>query len=96
MRALRRRYGGARAVLYPTYEVRPVLAGAYRGQDIGDRALLTHAVGIDADNRDAPKTLCGRILSERLSDENVGGVPSCPVCAERLARITVGAGRLNS
>lgn len=76
--------------IYPTYEIRGVLAGAYKGKDIGDRALLTHAVGVDAAGRDAPTSLCGRIESDRLADAygtDQALPPTCPLCADRLVRI---------
>lgn len=101
MKALRRRYGHARAPIYPAYQVRGVLGGAYKGKDLSERALLTHAVGVSADGRDtlAAKSLCNRILEERLVDshggEPAGSIPTCPVCRERLAKlgvVTLGTG----
>ena len=90
-RTLRRRYGRARARVYPAYHCRGVLAGAYRGKRVSERALATHAVGVDAEGREAPKSLCSKIDSERLSDrgggEPAGSTPSCSTCAERLERI---------
>ena len=66
------------------YTIQGVLAGAYRGRDISQRALLTHAV-IQGESR----SLCRRMDADRLTgwDEGNRDEPTCPVCAERLARI---------
>lgn len=66
------------------YDVRAVLAGAYRGRQ-DERACVTHALEVDAE-----RSLCGRIEADRLVDshggEPAGAVPSCATCAARLAR----------
>jgi hypothetical protein len=76
-----------RRIAYPPgtrYSVQHVLAGAYRGRDISERALLSHAVIQGED-----KTLCRRLGTDRLPgyDEDDSDVPTCETCAERLARI---------
>ena len=61
-----------------------VLAGRYKGKDIGERALLTHALA-DGDT----KAFCRRIEEEALVPdvpEPPGTPPTCPVCAERYAK----------
>ena len=69
-----------------------VLAGAYRGKDIGKRTLLTHAVPIrdiasGKLRRKAGEALCDRKLSDatNLVDEggwvNVAEV-TCPKCLD--------------
>ena len=64
-----------------------VLAGAYRGKDIEERTLLMHAILVDAEGYPAAaKSLCGRVLEERLCDLPERGAPTCPLCAERAAR----------
>jgi len=70
--------------------VRGVLAGAYRGRDLGERELRTHVV------RDgAARSLCGRIEDEHLVDrcgaDPAGSWPTCPLCSERLSRMTAKA-----
>ena len=91
LRALRRRFGLTRAPIYPAYQVRGVLAGRYRGADLDDRPLLTHALGTAANGDEAPKSLCNKILNENLVDsgggEPPGSIPTCTVCRERLAKI---------
>lgn len=64
------------------YEVRGVLAGAYRGKDVEDRVLLRHALLPDEE-----KTLCRRVLEERLCDVDEPEEPTCAVCLERLERL---------
>ena len=51
-RKLRRRFGrAARAPICPYYSIRGVLAGAYRGKDIEERELRTHALGMTCAER---------------------------------------------
>lgn len=64
-------------------ETREVLAGAYKGR-AEERATLTHSLGEGAE-----RTLCGRILEERLADRfagNVSEAPSCTRCRKRDPR----------
>ena len=88
-RAFRLRYGVA-------MEVRPVLAGAYLIHDRppADWSMRTHVVAVDVNGYEAPKTLCGRIDTDRLVD--YFGVeraerPTCPTCLERASRAVVEA-----
>lgn len=69
-----------------TFETVGVLAGAYKGKRLEDRALLTHAIGVDGYGRRASKSLCGRIAEDRLADDASETLPTCPLCAERLPR----------
>lgn len=93
---LHRRYGSskrghARAPIYAAYHVSDVLAGAYRGKDVGERMLLTHAIGSNPHGPTPAKTLCNRIKSDQLTDLGgnypAGSVPTCSICRERLAKI---------
>ena len=63
------------------YTVHGVLAGAYRGRDIGERALLTHASLNGAD------AVCRRIKEGSLCDEVVDDAITCPVCAKWAAKV---------
>lgn len=70
------------------YEVRAVLAGAYRGKDVGQRMLLLHVLLIDEQDHEADTTLCGRVDNENLSDLPMNTPPTCPLCVKRLARLS--------
>ena len=61
-----------------TYTVHGVLAGAYRGRDLGKRTLLRHA-SIDA----GESAVCKR--TRNLCDEDSGEV-DCMECLARIAR----------
>lgn len=71
-------------------ESRQVLAGAYRG-DIEKRALLTHAVIVEADG-DEVRVLCSQPL-DHVADANSGSEedlvapPTCSRCLERWERL---------
>lgn len=65
-----------------TITVHGVLAGAYRGKDIGERALLTHA---SADG--GVTALCRRVKRDSLCDAIEPGEPTCPDCARRTSRV---------
>jgi hypothetical protein len=66
-----------------TFEIVEVLAGAYRGRDIGERTLLTHVI-VDG----AEKSLCRKLDAGRLCDQAIDApLPTCPVCAKRLPRL---------
>lgn len=69
-----------------TIEIRGVLAGAYRGKDVGDRSLLTHAVLVGANGRDV-RTLCKKVPIDHMCDQVEAGPVSCLVCFGRLARL---------
>ncbi len=85
---------GPRAPRLPSgtvaYDVRDVLAGAYRGKDLGERTLLSHALYVDANGDETkPSTACGRVKSERLVDVHgmrAGSPITCEECAVRVAR----------
>ena len=64
-----------------TYEARAVLAGAYRGKDIGSRSLLIHAVELHGDQE--VRSLC-RVKLSSLCDVREEAV-TCPDCVKRLA-----------
>jgi hypothetical protein len=73
------------------FDVVGVLAGVYRGQGRRgtlreDQTCLTHAVERDADGYIA-RVLCGRVAVDHLCNEAEGTVPTCAVCAKRLARL---------
>jgi hypothetical protein len=74
---------GARA-----WEPRSVLAGAYRGKEVEDRPLLTHAVWLDESHEElGEKSVCRRIDIGRLVDPYgmQGDEPvTCPICRERV------------
>ena len=61
------------------YEVRGVLAGAYRGKSVSERELLLHALAPGEE-----KTLCRKLLAERLCDVDEPGEPTCEACLARL------------
>lgn len=68
---------------------RGVLAGAYRGnQEM--RQCITHAVVVDAEGWESEeKTLCGKILVDRLADryglDSEVEKPSCNACLKKLS-----------
>ncbi len=76
------------------YEVREVLAGAYRGRAVEDRKLLTHYL-VPGDTR----TLCRRVMEERLCDVDKAAadagaeLATCPVCLDRAAKAARKAGK---
>lgn len=69
--------------------VRGVLAGAYRAgyspPAQGRRALLTHAVALDAFGEEVG-ALCLGVRFENLCDRAESGPPTCPTCARRAAK----------
>jgi hypothetical protein len=67
------------------YDVRGVLAGAYHGRSVSERALLTHVAVLDASGYPV-RTLCNRVPADNLADV-MGGAPSCAECAGRLGRM---------
>lgn len=73
------------------FETRHVLAGAYRGflksERLDGRTLRSHYYEVTEGAWGAAKTLCGRVLGERLSDLAEKEEATCPVCAERFGRL---------
>lgn len=64
------------------YTVHGVLAGAYKGRDIGGRALLRHA------STDGGSTaLCGKVKQDHLCDFEEDGPPTCERCATLAAKL---------
>lgn len=65
--------------------VHGVLAAAYPGgKRSNPKATLTHAaVGDDL------TAICGLVRPDMLCDVEVEGAPSCKVCAEHVARLTI-------
>ncbi len=62
-----------------TYTVHGVLAGAYRGRDVGTRALLSHA------STDGGETaLCKK--ARHLADAEPSGEVDCDACLARIAK----------
>ena len=58
-----------------TFTTMAVLAGVYRGKDISERVLLTHAVSAESG-----KAACG-IRADNLTDDGRGETePTCPRC----------------
>jgi hypothetical protein len=76
-----------------TIETRGVLAGAYRGKDVSERSLLTHYLKVTDGGEWAAKSLCGRILGERLSDVDEREDATCEACAVKLAKLGSAARR---
>lgn len=64
---------------YAPFTVHGVLAGAYRGKDIGERTLLTHA-SVDG----GETALCRKVKAGALCDAVESGSPTCPLCAARV------------
>lgn len=67
-----------------------MLAAAYKGRLDADRPMVTHVVLVDGEGCETEaKTLCRRVLVERLADAfstNELAAPTCPDCAKRAAR----------
>lgn len=62
-----------------TFTVHGVLAAAYKGKDVSQRSLLTHAStdgGISA--------VCRRVKEDSLCDLQEDGPPTCPDCARKV------------
>jgi len=73
-----------------TYVTLGVLAGAYRGQDLDDRSMLTHLVEIADGRWVGDKTVCRRVPLDSVVDEGsvadgegLAFAPTCPICLER-------------
>jgi hypothetical protein len=69
-----------------TYQTRYVLAAAYKGKDIGERALLTHTAVVD-DGREV-RTLCRQPVENLVDEygmtsEELVSEPTCKTCAKR-------------
>lgn len=73
--------------------VRGVLAGAYLNRNVrDDQVTRSHVIIVDAEGWEVEeKTLCRRILTERLADMCAphDGPPTCPECLARVARLKV-------
>lgn len=74
-------------------ETRHVLAGAYRGRDISERALLTHSILVDGVHPDGTelRVLCGQPL-EHMADayshpDMIDEAPTCPRCLLRWEKL---------
>lgn len=62
------------------YTVHSVLAGAYKGKDLGERTLLRHA------SQDESSTaVCKKVKRDTLCDMVEDGEVTCPICAQRIA-----------
>jgi hypothetical protein len=73
-----------------TFETRAILGGAYKGKRASLKAMLTHAVEIDAAGSEI-RVLCGRIDLDSLADCFSGDTtkaPTCPRCAKKDPRRT--------
>jgi hypothetical protein len=70
-----------------TYETRNVLAAAYTARN--PHSMLSHSVEVD-DAGDDVRVLCRRVKLESAVCDDVAAdaVPTCPVCAARLAKLT--------
>jgi len=68
----------------PTITIHGVLAGAYRGKDIAQRALLHHA---SADG--GATAVCRKVKEDALCDAQEDGPATCPACLAKLARMAV-------
>jgi hypothetical protein len=72
------------------FETRGVLAGAYAEKN--PKSFLTHAVQVDASGSDVA-VLCSRVDLDNLVDSygmsatESAAVPTCKMCAARLAKI---------
>lgn len=70
-----------------SFEVRDVLAGAYKGRSVSHRILRTHLFEVTNGRWGAGKTLCGRVSEDHLADMPRTESPSCPTCSERYAKL---------
>lgn len=61
-----------------SYTVHGVLAGAYRGRDLGSRAMLRHA------SLDGETSLCKR--TSNLCDAPEQSEPDCAECLAQISR----------
>lgn len=85
---------GRMVVEFSGVQTRQVLAGAYRGKDIGERTLLTHLVFVrevpDSDYVNDVRAGCA-IDVERLVDqcgaEPEGTAPTCPTCLAKWSKV---------
>jgi hypothetical protein len=73
------------------FQVRGVLAGAYRGKAADLKACLTHLVGEDEAGNDV--SVGCRVKLEHLHDEPTGARPTCPTCAAKYDALTAPAPR---
>ena len=73
------------------YETRGVLAGAYRGKNVEERALRTHLVGLDGCGNEV-RVVCGQNVDHIVdtyghTEEELVAPPTCPKCLTRWAKI---------
>lgn len=72
------------------WEVRSVLAGAYKGKRINLEAILTHWVGVDANGAEVT-VACGRVNLDDICDvyglteEQMAQGPTCEKCKSKRA-----------
>jgi len=84
---------GRLSVDYDHVETRGVLAGAYRGRDIGERATMTHLVFVGPPPREEDlRTGCQQPVDNMadvysVSVEESAERPSCPACAKKWEKI---------
>jgi hypothetical protein len=70
-----------------TYITVGVVAGAYKGKSVSERALLTHLV-----EEDSGESMC-RIPASHLcdryahTDEELAARPTCPTCAKKWDKL---------
>lgn len=69
------------------YETRGVLAGAYRGKNVEERALRTHLVGLDGCGHEV-RVVCGQNVDHIVdtyghTDAELAAPPTCPKCLVR-------------
>ena len=64
------------------FTVHGVLAGAYKGRDISERALLRHASVNGGDT-----ALCGTVKADSLCDMEEEGLPTCAKCLAKLEKM---------
>jgi hypothetical protein len=63
------------------FTVHGVLAGAYKGKDVAERALLLHV------SEDGGATsLCRKVKADHLCDMQEDEMPTCPECLRRAGR----------
>lgn len=70
----------------PTITAHYVLAGAYRGKDVGARSLLVHA---SADG--SATALCRKVKADALCDQVEEVAVDCPGCLAKLAKLGLNA-----
>lgn len=71
-----------------TYHAAEVLAGAYRGKALEERALLIHLAEVD-ERESVVRALCRGVKAESLITDSgdIEREPTCPACIERVAKL---------